>query len=180
MVKAFDKGAPFWQNQLLYGFNCRLDGTTLKLELRCKLWNANKMSTLLQKPKELRPHRNLPTVAFCTELHVQASFHHLPHRLDLHGMVTQFNEYLSSLIISQLEFQLPLVFSIVARNRFKTQESDVGPISYGLTDSSALIPLEVQLIAMDKTATTVCQILRPRRQTNRIKFQILIPPNVTN
>lgn len=175
--KAFDKGAPFWKDQLLYEFRCHIDESLVILELCCTMWSANKMSTLLQKPSELRPHMNLPSVAFCTELQVQANFYHSIHKWNVLEAIRQINEYLSSLIVSQLEFQLPLVFSIVTRNRFKSQENDIGPISYGLTQSSALIPLVIELIVLDKTATTVYQILRPRRQTKRIQFRILIDPS---
>ncbi|CAR29548.1 hypothetical protein ZYGR_0AD02300 [Zygosaccharomyces rouxii] len=134
------------------------------------------MTTLLAKPIEFRPHIKLPIVAHCTDLKIDADFHHCPHLWSPVDVVSQLNEYLASLIVSQLEFQFPMVFSTIARNRFKSQETDIGPISYSLVYSSALIPITVQLIAGERTATTACQLLRPKRRTSRIDFQILKQP----
>ncbi|GAV55842.1 hypothetical protein ZYGR_0AZ00130 [Zygosaccharomyces rouxii] len=135
------------------------------------------MTTLLAKPIEFRPHIKLPVVAHCTDLRINVDFHHCPHLWSPADAISQFNEYLASLIASQLEFQFPMVFSIIARNRFKSQETDIGPISYSLACSSALIPITIQLIAGERTATTVCQLLRPNRRTSRINFKILRQPS---
>lgn len=145
----------------------------IQLDLTCKIWNPNKMNMLLAKPTEFRPYIKLPTVAHCTNLNIDVDIQHFEDKWSLVDVVSQFNEYLASLIISQLEFQFPMVFSIIARNRFKSQEADIGPISYGLVHSSALFPIVVQLIACERTATTVYQLLRPKRQTSRMNFQIL-------
>lgn len=131
------------------------------------------MTTLLVKPIEFRPHIKLPIVAHCTDLKIDADFYHFPHQWSSADVISQFNEYLASLVVSQLEFQFPMVFSVIARNRFRAQEADIGPISYGLVCSSALIPITVQLIAEEKTATTVCQLLRPSKRTSRVNLQIL-------
>lgn len=135
------------------------------------------MTTLLTKPIEFRPHIELPMVAHCTELKINVDFYHTSHLWSPADVISQFNEYLASLISSQLEFQFPMVFSMIVRNRFKSQERDIGPISYSLVGSSALIPIAVQLIAGERTATTVFQMLKPDRRTSRINFQILKQPS---
>lgn len=118
--------------------------------------------------------KDLPSIGFVDQVRICAEFCHIPeYKLKAKDLIPHFNEYLSSLIISQFEFQLPLVFSMTCRKRFLSQESDIGPISYALTNSSALLPLLVKLIAEDTTATTAYQLISPTK--NRIKeifFQI--------
>lgn len=121
----------------------------------------NKIKTLLESPLKLRSHDStLPSIAYLEEIVVTAKFYGgLGVKLDATSLVPQLQEYLSSLIISQLEFQFPLVFSAVARKRFQSQETVLAAVSYSSTESSFLIPLLVRLIANDPTATTAYQLL---------------------
>ncbi|QLL32227.1 hypothetical protein HG536_0C03960 [Torulaspora globosa] len=167
-------GLKFW-DQLFYELQFSSIGGTIQLDLTCQVWNSEKACTLLQKPLENRPHvRNLPHVCVLKELRIDVDmcFSCEPYLL-IDEILLQLNEYLCSLFISQLEFRFPLVFSATARKRFMSQESALGPISYALTNSSALLPILTKLISDDTTATTVYQVMKYRkRHTNHISFQI--------
>ena len=159
---ALIKCSEFWEEELLYqpAFEINAEGL-IDLRLRCQIWSLNKIKTLLESPLKLRSHDStLPSIAYLKEIVITAKFYgELGVKLDATSMVPQLQEYMSSLIISQLEFQFPLVFSAVARKRFQGQEAVLAAVSYSSTESSFLIPLLVRLIANDPTATTAYQLL---------------------
>ncbi|QLQ80485.1 hypothetical protein HG537_0D04850 [Torulaspora globosa] len=167
-------GVKFW-HQLFYELQFSSTGGTIQLDLTCQVWNSEKVCTLLEKPIENRSHmRNLPHVSVLKGLriNVEMCFSCEPYLL-IDEFLPQLNEYLCSLFISQLEFRFPFVFSATARKRFMSQESALGPISYALSNSSALLPILIKLISDDTTATTVYQVMKYRKsQTKHVSFQI--------
>lgn len=174
LVVCLQNGLKFW-DQLFYELQFSSTGGTIQLDLTCQVWNSEKISTLLQKPIENRQHMgNLPRVCFLKELRidVEIRFSCEPYLL-IDEFLPQLNEYLCSLFISQLEFRFPFVFSATARKRFMSQESALGPISYALSNSSALLPILTKLISDDTTATTVYQVIKYRKShTKHIFFEI--------
>lgn len=147
------------------------------MDLKCKIWSIEKMVALLKKPASLRTHLQSPKIVFLERLDVRSKFHHSLHdQLPIDEIMAQFNEYLSSLIVSQLEFQYPMVFSMTCRQKFLSQSIDLGPLSYSLNCSSSLLPHLVKIIADDNTSTTIYQILNASGKTGKnghSNFQIL-------
>lgn len=179
MLTSFKASAGFWED-LQYDINKKPpfinDSNEIELSLHCNLWNRSKVSVLLEAPLALRSYNdNLPSLGYFQKLEINAHFTHLIEEpLEISFIKTHFNEFLSSLIISQLEFQYPLVFSNLTRKRFFWQEKDIGPVSYALTDSSSLLPTLVTLMNNDTTATTAYQLLECRsNRFDPICFKIL-------
>ncbi|CCD27059.1 Rec102p NDAI_0J01670 [Naumovozyma dairenensis CBS 421] len=175
ILSTFKKGRNFWEN-LLYDIECSINSDSyIQIQLTCKLWTSNKLLTLLENPISLRPHITAqPSLVFIRRVIIQAHFIHLDEEiLDLSDIYFHFNEYFASLFISTLEFQFPLVFSNLARNRARWNESSLAPISYALTESSRLLPYMVQLVNNDTTATTAYQLLTRGRNIDPIDFQLL-------
>lgn len=174
LTVSLENGSDFW-NQLLYKASFTSTGKEIRLGLACQLWNSEKVSTLLQKPVENRKHMSgLPQVFSLKRLNVHVNIYSSgePHIITDQGL-PQLNEYFGSLFISQLEFRFPFVFCATARKRFLSQESSIGPISYALSSSSALLPILAKLISDDGTATTVYQMIDSHRsRTKQICFQI--------
>lgn len=164
----------FW-HQLLYEVQFFVEGCTIQLDLTCQLWNSGKVSTLLEKPVENRPHiKNLPQIYFVDTLRTFVDLTTTCEQDQLLDQVLpQLNEYLGSLFLSQLEFRFPFVFSVAARKRFLAQEAAIGPISYALSNSSVLLPILTKLISDDTTATTAFQITKySKSRIKHISFQI--------
>ncbi|CCH61181.1 hypothetical protein TBLA_0E01210 [Henningerozyma blattae CBS 6284] len=176
----FENGKLFWEEQLSYTFNIAIDSNEITLKLGCKIWTAEKIATLIEQPSELLVYNNnslTSKIDFVPQVEITVNFiHESILELELHSFVNQINEYLASLFISQLEFRYPLVFSTVARKRFQMVESQIGPISYSLTESSALFPNIIQCIIKDKTSLTSYQIIGKfkRKKTDKIRFDILL------
>lgn len=173
-------GKQFWEDQMLYDvkFNTDLKESTITIDLNCKIWTAEKISALIQRPSDMTNYsKDNNKCEFLLQINIIGKIYtNLSPASQMHQLISHINEYLSSLIISQLEFRYPLVFSIVARNRFKMIEKCIGPLSYALTKSSHLFPTIIKCIAKDTTSTTVYQItIKPERSDkNKIcKFGIL-------
>lgn len=167
-------GLSFWVDQLLYDTQISASGNVITLNLQCKVWNSDKISSLLQKPAERRLHlKSIPQVHFLKRLRVQATLYTPNDGPTANLIVPQLNEYLGSLFFSQLEFRYPFVFSMTARKRFLAQESSIGPISYALTNSSAILPVLTKLIGDDPTATTAHQLIAVgKRKPKDVLFQV--------
>lgn len=175
LTSCLQEGISFWENQLLYETQISVSGNVIELRLNCKVWNLDKVSTLLQNPVERRSHvKSLPKVQFLKELKVISTLctpcDILP---STKSVVPQLNEFLGSLFVSQLEFRYAFVFSVIARRKFLAQESSIGPISYALTNSSALLPLLTKLIGDDSTATSAYQLVSVgKKRSKDLSFQI--------
>lgn len=171
-------GIRFWEEELLYEVKtiCQQKGSII-LSLGCRIWTTDKMVTLFEKPTSLRAHLHLPGVVFLEYLKLECKFYNSTddENLNISDTLPQFNEYLASLILSQLEFRFPMVFSMINRQKFQQQSTDLAPLAYSLTNSSSLLPLLVQLIANDRTATTVYHLAGLPNRSEKVssnKFQI--------
>lgn len=175
MASCLRNGMAFWEEQLLYDTQISTYKGSIELALKCKVWNSDKVSTLLQKPVERRSHmKSLPQVQFLKRLKVVVTLCcFCDTLLSTEAVVPQLNEFLGSLFVSQLEFRYPFVFSSATRTKFLAQESSIGPISYALASSSALLPLLTKLIEDDTTATTAYRLVSPhKKRSKKISFQI--------
>lgn len=165
IAKSFD--SHIWK-QLSYdvSFVSNESDGLVEFHLHCKIWNENKVSNLLIKPGELRKHDlNLPQIKIFKKLVCQGTivsdFHNENDCMD--NIISHCNEYFSSLLISQLEFRYPLVFSKVARARLQEQEHSIGALSYALNSTSELMPYLILLIEKESTNTTAYQLINHRK-----------------
>lgn len=179
------KNKHFWEKNLSYDFSCILNEETLTvtITLSCKLWYENKINTLLEKPLGLgiSQGEEKPKILFFSTIEVDVDFHKISYirgsynalkLTDSRELFSSINQYFSSLIISQLEFKFPIVFSSLVRKRISSQEALLAPISYSLTGTSHLIPIIIEMISKDKTATTCVSLLLPK--TKHIEYPMNI------
>lgn len=109
-----------------------------------------------------RPISNtLPKLAHLLNLDINTTLHStsILNDVALNVLSQHLQEYLQSLIISQLEFKFPLVFSKIARRRFAEQENAISVVSHSLNNDSSLVLPLLNIIEHDMTATTAYQIL---------------------
>ncbi|EDO17106.1 hypothetical protein Kpol_1025p26 [Vanderwaltozyma polyspora DSM 70294] len=170
---SMSKGLYFWKEKLLYDCSLFIDEDNynkLCLKLNCRIWNGNKISSLLQKPIEYKDHRKfLPKVYYLQKLEISSHFFSQT-QLDsvpIVDFVNTFNEFTTSLFLSQLEFRFPLVFSSTTRQLFRCQESELGPISYALSDSPALIPILISIISNNMIYTSIYQLVNPKKKITK-------------
>ncbi|SCU92613.1 LAFA_0F11738g1_1 [Lachancea sp. 'fantastica'] len=172
LVDGFQQCLQFWHDLHYRAGVCIVDDNSVVLTLECLVFTVMKTKNLLEQPLSVLKHmdEHLVTVSALT---VHATFtSSSPPEIDA---VKHCNFFLVSLLISQLEFQFPLVFSRVCRLRFLQQEASLGPVSYALTNSASMVPKLIKIISNDKTATTCCrmvQISSDRRKLVRLlKFK---------
>lgn len=146
------------------------------MKLSCKLWTNNKISALLEKPLDLEKHNykgGSHRLKFLTEVKINAEFHRVKCDQSIsqdNGMLSvsettkSINQFFSSLMISLLEFKFPIVFSPLVRQRILNQEMYLAPISHALSNSSKLVPLIIEMISTDKTATDTYILLFAKRE----------------
>ncbi|KOG98007.1 Rec102p [Saccharomyces eubayanus] len=171
----------FWEEQLFYKVqDVATEENCITLSLKCTIWTDAQISTFLDKPRELHSHvKGYPEIYYISELSTTINFFSKAgSSIEMDQIIPHLNEYFSSLIVSQLEFEYPMVFSTTARLRLKWQQGSLGPISYALTNSSALLPIMLKMIAEDKTSTTVYQILCQKRSPPIQNFQIFCLPAI--
>ncbi|CAI4601311.1 ANM_HP_G0215270.mRNA.1.CDS.1 [Saccharomyces cerevisiae] len=172
----------FWEEQLFYQVQ---DVSTIEnhviLSLKCTILTNAQISTFISKPRELHTHaKGYPEIYYLSELSTTVNFFSKEgNYVEISHVIPHFNEYFSSLIVSQLEFEYPMVFSMISRLRLKWQQSSLAPISYALTSNSVLLPIMLNMIAQDKSSTTAYQILCRRRGPPIQNFQIFSIPAVT-
>lgn len=154
----------FWHN-LCYKPEFTINQSTLCVLLNCSIFTLMKFNTLFEQPMSSQSHRQLQ-IETVTKLCVRADFHSNSH-VGAQEITEQCNSYLASLFISQLEFQFPLVFSFEGRTRFLAHEKSLGPVSYALTNSSAMILKLIKMLSLDMTATTSYQLTALSLNRNR-------------
>ncbi|CCK68322.1 Rec102p KNAG_0A06650 [Huiozyma naganishii CBS 8797] len=164
IFELFKRSVVFWEEILQFACSVSHQEKTgsIELLLTCKLWPSKKIDNLLEAPLSYDSH-NLETlqIGYLEKLSTEVEFLKDANLIFPEAeLIEQFNEYLGSLIISQLEFRYPLVFSSLVRRRLSLQERFLPSVSYSLTDSSKLLPHLVQMISKDRTATTVYQLLK--------------------
>lgn len=93
-------------------------------------------------------------------------------RITINEMINQCNEYVNSLFMSQLEFQLPLVFSVGMRKRMLKQEPTIGSVSKCLESSQNITPYIVKTIASDKTCSLAFQAIHETCNVSKFKSKI--------
>ncbi|CAI4047141.1 hypothetical protein N7582_003997 [Saccharomyces uvarum] len=171
----------FWEEQLFYKVqDVATQENCIALTLKCTLWTDSQISTFIDKPRELHSHvKGYPEIYYVSELSTTVNFlSKAGSSTEIAQVIPHLNEYFSSLIVSQLEFEYPMVFSMTARLRLKWQQGSLGPISYALTNTSALLPIMLNMIAEDKTSTTVYQVLCQKRSPPIQNFQIFSVPAI--
>lgn len=169
----------FWEQTLLYNIELRLlpEEKTIKIFLSCKLWFNNKIKALLENPLGLHtfPTEKRLTICYLNEVKIIAEFYKVimnKGTCQYESIITigvirkSLNQFFCSLVISQLEFKFPMVFSPLARTRISIQDIYFAPISHFLTNSTRLIPLLVKISTKDKTATTSYLLLLPKNRPN--------------
>lgn len=169
----------FWEDQLFYKVqDVNTTESCIILSLKCTILTDAHISTFIHKPRELHSNANgYPEINYLSELSTTVNFFsEAGNFIEASQVIPHLNEYFSSLIISQLEFEYPIVFSMVSRLRLKWQQGSLGPISYALTNTSVLLPVMLNMIAQDKSATTVYQMLCQRRSAPIQNFQIFSLP----
>ncbi len=162
---------------MFYDIEYYINKETLRVDmiLACKLWSNNKISALLENPLSLNTHGSDTSarLEFITDIIINAEFYKLKYnqhilqksnKLSIKDINKSLNQFFCSLMVSQLEFQFPLVFSPLVRQRVLKQEMYLAPISHALSNSSQLIPVFIKMISRDKTATTIYILLYPRRE----------------
>ena len=171
----------FWEEQLFYKVqDVSTKENCIVLNLKCTILTDAQINTFINKPRELHSHaKGYPEIYYLSELSTTVNFFSKGGNfVEISQVIPHFNEYFSSLIVSQLEFEYPMVFSMISRLRLKWQQSSLAPISYALTNTSVLLPIMLNMIAQDKSSTTVYQILCRRRSPPIQNFQIFSLPAV--
>ncbi|CEP61032.1 Rec102p LALA0_S02e05226g [Lachancea lanzarotensis] len=176
LANAFTQCLQFWRD-LNYRVTVDIaSDNCVLLTLECQIFSVMKTKNLLEQPLSVLKHMDLQlaTISAVT-VNATLSSSLTPLEIDGVAVVKHCNFFLVSLLISQLEFHFPLVFSRVCRLRFLQQEASLGPVSYALTSSASLVPKLVKIISDDKTATTcyrIIEISSDRRKLKRmLKFK---------
>ncbi|KAL3231109.1 Uncharacterized protein RNJ44_00748 [Nakaseomyces bracarensis] len=155
-------------NQLSYDVSVLTNeiDCSIQFQLICKIWTENKVTNLLIKPTDFRKHdANQPHIKLFKQIKCYASIvTDITNEKELAKNIrSHCNEFFASVLVSQLEFRYPFVFSMVARQRFQQQEHSIGPLSYALNGSSGLMPSLISLIEKEPTNTVAYQIVNYKR-----------------
>lgn len=174
----------FWKECLLYDVEFRIEKPTksICIKLSCNLWFNSKIATLLNFPLQLKCYKKTdpPQIKYLNEIQIKGVFYKIYNKdknfqksedVNVSEIKNLLNQFFSSLVISQLEFKFPLIFSSLVRNRIATQETYFAPISYCLTNSTRLIPVIIKIISKDRTSTTAFILLLPKKE---ISFKITL------
>lgn len=184
MIIHLQQNKQFWKEYLLYEVEFKLKKSikSICINLSCNLWFNNKRAAFLDQPLELECYKKTdsPQIKYLNELQIKGVFYKVNNKnkyFQKNEEVTVFeiknllNQFFSSLLISQLEFKFPLVFSPLVRNKISIQEKYFAPISYSLTNSTQLIPVIIKIISNDRTSTTAFVLLLP---TKKISFKVTL------
>ncbi|AMD22356.1 HGR017Wp [Eremothecium sinecaudum] len=157
----------FWHKDLNYMMESRIKGSSLILSLKCNHFNEMKVNKLFYKPKSLQLSRDYH-ILFLPHVKIQAAFHSTDD-IDPKTVQNHLNEYVSSLLVSQLEFQFPLVFSKNCRNKFAQHERSMGSVACSLGGDCSLISNISEIISRDSTSTLIFQVLDNRQNKTKGK-----------
>ncbi len=149
------------------------DNCGVEWALKCQIWTPNRAGTLTETSREHFIGDNIfPSVRCLEELNISVQLHTNIRKLsDIKShFCSHFNEYFISLLVSQLEFRFPLVFSYPARTRLRVQEPNIAPISYALSNSSALMLDLVSITEKQPTNTTIYQLITYRKDNEVYKL----------
>lgn len=184
LIFQLQENKQFWKEYLSYEVEFKLKRSTksICIYLSCDLWFNNKISTFLDYPLELECYKKTDSlqIKFLNEIQIKAIFYKIIHKdkyfqkneeVNVFEIKNLLNQFFASLLISQLEFKFPLVFSSLVRKRIAIQEKYFAPISYSLTNSIKLIPIIIKIISDDRTSTTAFVLLLP---TKKISFKMAL------
>lgn len=166
----FRKKKRFWES-LLYKveFFVNIEGQ-LRIELICQLWTQTKINTILDyqfNERDLSSHdtklNHLKQVNIIGEFYSDETI-----ETSLNNLIHHLREYLASLMVSQLEFKFPLIFSSVARKRMKEQENSFTVVSYAVKGNSTLFLKFLRITNSDRTASSIFQILSNNNYGQRL------------
>lgn len=167
VVSQLDQKIIYWE-EMFYKVHIYIEKEKIiVIELECRIWTQNKLGMLLECTRMENKHsQDALKIIHLKELAISSDFHsNIPSTVDINNIIAHTKEYLNSLIISQLEFKFPLIFSANARNRAQKQENSLGVISYTLTNCPILIPHLLKTISNDRTSLSIFQILCSEKNT---------------
>ena len=147
----------FWEKALNYTVQYVSDDSKLELFLTCNQFIPLKVEKLFAKPANLVYAKEY-RLAYLTRLIINCEFYGVSDTQE-GTVLDHLNEFVTSLILSQLEFQFPFVFSRRGRRKFLEHEQSMGSLSYSLTGNNSLIPSVIEVMANDLTSTTVFELL---------------------
>ena len=157
----FCLGRAFWE-RLQFEPMFSMEDSTIICEIKCKQFGDMKRGLLFDNPMSSKVHQTADIkAATLDKVVIDVKFHcknygDAVNRADVFQL---FNEYMNSLVMSQLEFKIPLVFSHTTRYRLMEHEKYIGTVSKCLDNSQTVTPSIVKIISKDKTSTTVFRIL---------------------
>ncbi|SMN22620.1 similar to Saccharomyces cerevisiae YLR329W REC102 Protein involved in early stages of meiotic recombination [Maudiozyma saulgeensis] len=163
----------FWESMY---FKTHIDITKEKdiiMLLECRLWTQSRINVLLESERfEGCNVAESTKINYIEELVVNVSFNSTnPLEKEMDSLRSHLREYMSSLILSQLEFRFPLVFSRVARKRVIEQENSFLVISHAIKGDPSLILKFIRLVHNDQTSLSIFQILSSSKF--RVTFEII-------
>lgn len=161
--KDFKTNIKLWKEELLYNFECIFleEKNCIQIRLFCNIWSPEKLSTLLESSIK-RQNTRESAISFMVfkEMNVEANILKRNSSLIVSEDVKKLlNDFFKSLLISQLEFQFPMIFCKITRQKIFREQSLLNPVSHNLTTTSELVPMLLKLINDDHTSSLVYQIL---------------------
>ncbi|AET41176.1 Rec102p Ecym_7347 [Eremothecium cymbalariae DBVPG len=148
----------FWTTDLNYAMTHKTNSNKeMELSLKCNQFTTMKADKLFYKPISLHLTKEYKVLVL-SKLTINGEFYSLG-SLDNSTVQDHLNEYFISLIISQLEFQFPLVFSRNSRRKFLNHEQTMGAVSCSLAGNNSLISNISEMIAHDLTSSFVFEVL---------------------
>ena len=145
LQECFVRGSKsLWEEQLHY--DTISDG--LSVHCSCKVWSGSKIDRLVAKDD----------VVYLNRLVLVGRFYGCD--IGIQTLVDICNEYFVSLFVSQLEWQYPLVFSIMKRDYLLTNLVNIGTLSFGLTSTDKLITPLINIVSNDNTLTTIHNVIQ--------------------
>lgn len=142
----------------------------LIVQLECQLWTQTKVNTLSDyQINEKHLSSTDVKINYLKQIKIVGQFNsNETTEICIDKVVFHLREYLTSLMISQLEFKFPLIFSRVARKRIKEQESSFTVVSYAIKGNSTLFLKFLKMANNDKTASSIFQILSNNNYGQRL------------
>lgn len=156
-----DKKKEFWESIYFNNYNDITVERDIRIQLECQLWTQSRINDLLESERLEDCNVEQPSkINFIEELLVSVSFHSTNDlEKELDSFKSHLSEYMASLMISQLEFRFPLVFSKIAKKRVKEQENSFFVISQAIKGNSSLVLKFIRMIHVDQTSLSAFQIL---------------------
>lgn len=166
----FQKKKKFWESMLYrveISANAKSD---LIIELTCQLWTQTKIDRILdyQLSEKDLSDKNIK-VNHLEKVNIIGEYYSnkkIESKLD--NITHHLREYLTSLMVSQLELKFPLIFSRVARKRTKEQENSFTVVSYAIKGNSTLFLKFLRMTNRDRTASSIFQILSNNNYGQRL------------